>query len=72
MQMPRQEIQYPHNLPVRISEGMSLDLKRVAEYENTGVSDLTRRFIAEGIGRWEQATNPFGRVLMKPHAEASA
>lgn len=72
MQMPKQASQYPQNLPVRISEGMSLDLKRVAEYENTGVSELTRRFVAEGIGRWEQATNPFSGVLMKPHAEGSA
>ncbi len=70
--MPRQPSQYPQNLPVRISEGMLFDLKRVAENEKTGVSELTRRFIAEGIGRWEQATNPFWGVLMKPHADGSA
>ena len=58
--MPRQPSQYPQNLPVRISEGMLLDLKRVAEKRNLDVSEITRRFIAEGIGRWEQATTPLG------------
>jgi hypothetical protein len=39
---------------------MLLDLKRVAEKRNLGVSEVVRRFIAEGVGRWEQATNPLG------------
>jgi hypothetical protein len=39
---------------------MLLDLKRVAEKRSLDVSEVVRRFIAEGIGRWEQATNPLG------------
>ena len=60
--MARQAIQYPQSLPVRISEGMLVDLKRVAEKRNLDVSEVARRFIAEGVARLEQPKNPLKRT----------
>jgi hypothetical protein len=51
LQMASRPRTYPHSLPVRVSNRMRSDLRRIADREHLDVCELTRQFISEGIAR---------------------